>query len=96
MNIRRAKPSDKDLVLDFCANTFEWGDFPRLNDEPAAAGHGGQRKYKKRRRRGGRGRGGGRPEGTSDENAMKDPNVMLDSDGKTSWGDWLKRFTGLK
>lgn len=27
MNIRRAKPSDKDLVLDFCANTFEWGDY---------------------------------------------------------------------
>jgi ribosomal protein S18 acetylase RimI-like enzyme len=27
MNIRRAKPSDKDLVLDFCTNTFEWGDY---------------------------------------------------------------------
>ena len=27
MNIRRAKSSDKDLVLDFCVNTFEWGDY---------------------------------------------------------------------
>lgn len=27
VNIRRAKASDKDLVLDFCANTFEWGDY---------------------------------------------------------------------
>lgn len=27
MNIRRAKPSDKDFVLDFCMNTFEWGDY---------------------------------------------------------------------
>jgi len=27
MNIRRAKSSDKDLVLDFCVNTFAWGDY---------------------------------------------------------------------
>ena len=27
VNIRRAKPSDKELVLDFCMNTFEWGDY---------------------------------------------------------------------
>jgi len=27
VNIRRAKPADKDLVLDFCINTFEWGDY---------------------------------------------------------------------
>jgi uncharacterized LabA/DUF88 family protein len=77
--------------------TFEWADFPRLNEEPSAAGNGAHnKKYKKRRRRGGRGRGGGRPEGTSEDNATKDPNVMLDSDGKSSWGDRLKRFTGLK
>lgn len=27
MDIREAKPSDKELVLDFCNNTFEWGDY---------------------------------------------------------------------
>jgi GNAT superfamily N-acetyltransferase len=27
MGIRRARPSDKNLVLDFCADTFEWGDY---------------------------------------------------------------------
>ncbi|HET9235613.1 MAG TPA: NYN domain-containing protein [Oligoflexus sp.] len=78
--------------------TFEWGDFPRLNEESSAQdnGQGGQKKFKKRRRRGGRGRGGRRPEGTSEDNATKDPGIELDSDGKSSWGDRLKRFTGLK
>lgn len=27
MNIRRARSSDKNRVLDFCMNTFEWGDY---------------------------------------------------------------------
>ena len=27
MNIRRARSSDKNKVLDFCMNTFEWGDY---------------------------------------------------------------------
>ena len=27
MNIRRARPSDKNMVLDFCMNTFDWGDY---------------------------------------------------------------------
>ena len=27
MNIRRARSSDKNKVLDFCINTFEWGDY---------------------------------------------------------------------
>ena len=27
MCIRRARPSDKDLILDFCTDTFEWGDY---------------------------------------------------------------------
>ncbi len=27
MNIRRARPSDKNMVLDLCMNTFEWGDY---------------------------------------------------------------------
>jgi hypothetical protein len=77
--------------------TFEWSDFPRLNEEPTQHDHeGGQKKFKKRRRRGGRGRGGRRPEGTSDDSGMKDPGMMLESDGKSSWGDRLKKFTGLK
>jgi uncharacterized LabA/DUF88 family protein len=74
--------------------TFEWGDFPKLNDEPSA-GTEGQKKFKKRRRRGGRGRGGARPEGTSDDRITRDPAGATDSD-KSTWGDRLKRFTGLK
>lgn len=27
MCIRRARPSDKNLILDFCTDTFEWGDY---------------------------------------------------------------------
>ena len=27
MGIRRARPSDKNMVLDFCKDTFEWGDY---------------------------------------------------------------------
>ncbi|HYX33430.1 MAG TPA: NYN domain-containing protein [Oligoflexus sp.] len=76
--------------------TFEWSDFPKLSEESSNPNHHAQKKFKKRRRRGGRGRGGGRPEGTNDDGAMKDPGVTLDSDGKSTWGDRLKKFTGLK
>ncbi len=70
--------------------TFEWGDFPRLNDAANAT----NRNYRRRRRRGGRGRGGRSDGEESSSNDSGPPAPQADN--KASWGDRFKRLTGLR
>lgn len=69
--------------------TFEWAEFPKLND-PATA----NRKFKRRRRRGGRGRGGRTEETDSAENDGAP--TASSTDNKAGWADRIKRLTGIR
>lgn len=69
---------------------FEWSEFPKLNDHTTAPS-----KYKRRRRRGGRGRGG-RSDVQSSSDGGEPAGTLGEQDNKGSWGERIRRFTSRK